>query len=152
MKFKFISHRGNLAGRIPEFENRPDYIDKALDLGFDVEVDLWSYENKFFLGHDEGKHSVALHWLIKREKRLWIHVKNEEALIQMMKTDLHYFCHESDLATLTSRGFVWVYPGRQPIPGSIAVLPEVHQDPIDSCHGICSDLIAEYKLKKNKDI
>jgi len=54
MKFKFISHRGNLAGPMPEFENRPDYIDNALDLGFDVEVDLWSYDNKFFLGHDEG--------------------------------------------------------------------------------------------------
>lgn len=36
MKFEFISHRGNLAGRMPEFENRPDYIDKALNLGFDV--------------------------------------------------------------------------------------------------------------------
>ena len=155
MKFKFISHRGNLAGSMPEFENRTDYIDKALDLGFDVEVDLWSYENQFFLGHDEGKHLVTLDWLIEREKRLWIHIKNEEALMQMMKTDLHYFFHESDLATLTSRGFVWVYPGKQPIEGSIAVLPEVHHDPIDSCIGICSDVIAQYKYKieqKNKDI
>jgi hypothetical protein len=59
------------------------------------------------------------------------------------------------LATLTSRGFVWVYPGKQPIEGSIAVLPEVHHDPIDSCIGICSDVIAQYKYKieqKNKDI
>lgn len=111
-------------------------------------MDLWSYNNKFFLGHDEGKYSVALGWLVQREKRLWIHVKNEQALIRMMKTDLHYFCHESDLATLTSRGFVWVYPGRQPISGSIAVLPEVNHDRINSCHGICSDLIAKYKFKK----
>lgn len=150
MKFKFISHRGNLSGAMAEFENRPDYIDKAVDLGFDVEVDLWSYDNQFFLGHDFGTYPIAPDWLLERKDHLWIHAKNEEALERLMSTKLHYFWHESDLATLTSRGFVWVYPGRQPINGSIAVLPELHRDPTKGCIGICSDVISFYQNEVKK--
>lgn len=133
-----------------EFENRPDYIDKAVDLGFDVEVDLWSYDNQFFLGHDFGTYPIAPDWLLERKDHLWIHAKNEEALERLMSTKLHYFWHESDLATLTSRGFVWVYPGRQPINGSIAVLPELHRDPTKGCIGICSDVISFYQNEVKK--
>ena len=46
---KIISHRGNLEGRIPEDENNPDYIHEAIESGFDVEIDLWLYENGFYL-------------------------------------------------------------------------------------------------------
>ena len=35
-----ISHRGNINGPNPEMENNPEYIQKALDLGYDVEVDV----------------------------------------------------------------------------------------------------------------
>ena len=38
---KLISHRGNLNGRIPERENHPDYIDEAIEAGYDVEIDIW---------------------------------------------------------------------------------------------------------------
>ena len=33
-------------------ENNPDYIMKAVDKGFDVEIDVWFKNNDFYLGHD----------------------------------------------------------------------------------------------------
>ena len=40
-KYRLISHRGNVDGKYPQYENLPEYVDKALNLGYDVEVDLW---------------------------------------------------------------------------------------------------------------
>ena len=37
-----ISHRGNINGRQPNLENLPEYIDSALELGYDVEIDIWA--------------------------------------------------------------------------------------------------------------
>jgi hypothetical protein len=41
--------------------------------------------------------------------------------------------------------FIWVYPGKQPIKKSIAVMPEIHEDDISECIGVCSDFIENYK-------
>jgi hypothetical protein len=57
----------------------------------------------------------------------------------------NYFWHEEDTMTLTSHGYMWVYPGKQPIVGSIAVLPEIYNDDLHDCIGICSDYIKNYK-------
>ena len=35
-----ISHRGNVNGRFEDWENKPEYINDALNLGYDVEVDV----------------------------------------------------------------------------------------------------------------
>jgi hypothetical protein len=40
---------------------------------------------------------------------------------------------------------MWVYPGKQPIKGGVAVLPEIHNDDISQCYGVCSDFIEKYK-------
>ena len=37
---KLIAHRGNINGSEPDNENSPEYIDKCIELGFDVEIDL----------------------------------------------------------------------------------------------------------------
>ena len=73
---KIISHRGNLEGRIPEDENNPDYIHEAIESGFDVEIDLWLYENGFYLGHDEPQYQIDLKFL--KNERLWVHAKSME--------------------------------------------------------------------------
>ena len=44
---KFISHRGNINGRITKKENKIDYVKKAISLGFDVEVDIFFYKKIF---------------------------------------------------------------------------------------------------------
>jgi hypothetical protein len=59
--------------------------------------------------------------------------------------EINWFWHENDTMTLTSFGYVWVYPGRQPILRSIAVMPEREWEDISSCLGICSDVIKKYK-------
>jgi hypothetical protein len=56
----------------------------------------------------------------------------------------NFFWHENDLATLTSKGYIWASPGKQPIKNSIAVMPEWYKDDLSQCIGICSDLIVKY--------
>lgn len=141
-----ISHRGNLNGKILELENKPEYIDSAIEAGFNVEIDLWVNDGILYLGHDEPMYIIDYNWLKERKRKLWIHCKNIEALELMdEKIELHYFWHEEDTLTLTSQGTIWVYPGKQPIKNSIAVMPEIYGDNITYCLGICSDYIEKYK-------
>ena len=53
-----ISHRGNIMGPNPEQENHPDYIREALNIGYDVEIDVW-YTDKFMLGHDKPQYEFS---------------------------------------------------------------------------------------------
>ena len=139
-----ISHRGNINGRIIEAENRPDYIEDTLRLGYDVEVDVWFLNKKFYLGHDEALYVTDKVFL--SNPRLWVHCKNIEALEMLdEKLEIHYFWHQNDMVTLTSQGTIWAYPGKQPIKNSIAVMPEIYGDNIIQCLGICSDYIEKYK-------
>jgi hypothetical protein len=57
----------------------------------------------------------------------------------------NYFWHQEDTLTLTSMNVIWAYPGKQPIKGSVAVMPEIYNDNLDNCIGICSDYINDYK-------
>jgi hypothetical protein len=76
-----ISHRGNIAGRIPEAENRPAYIQDTLVLGYDVEIDVWYIDGLIYLGHDKPQYGIDFRWIQDRFNRLWIHCKNVEAVV-----------------------------------------------------------------------
>lgn len=143
----FISHRGNTIGPFGSWENEPTYIDKAINTGFDVEIDIWYVNKNIYLGHDKPEYGINIKWILDRKDRLWIHCKNIEAIILFNNSypDLRYFWHQNDTLTLTSNGKIWVYPGKQPIENSIAVLPELENDDISKCIGICSDYIEKYK-------
>lgn len=147
---KYISHRGNIDGRIVDEENHPDYIHYAIVKGFDVEIDVWYVDGKLWLGHDEPQYEVELEWILHRAHFLWIHCKNIPAMVYFNEfakdnNTLNYFWHEEDTLTLTSKGYIWAYPGKQPIENSIAVMPEIHNDDVSLCFGICSDYIKKYK-------
>jgi len=145
-----ISHRGNINGKMPQNENHPDYIDEAIHAGYDVEIDVWMVDNEFYLGHDEPQYKVIYNWLSTRYEKLWIHCKNVEAIEWFNMMGLfNYFWHEEDTLTLTSMGVIWAYPGKQPIRGSIAVMPEIYNDNLDVCIGICSDYIKNYNEDRN---
>ena len=146
----YISHRGNLKGRNAERENQPEYIDEAINAGFDVEIDMWWVDGRVYLGHDGPQYEVDNEWLVDRVDKLWIHCKNVELLNWIRSTILHYFWHENDTLTLTSKQYMWAYPGKQPIIGSIAVMPEIHNDKIKKCVGVCSDYVKDYKDKTKK--
>ena len=138
-----ISHRGNINGIKKENENNPWYIDKAISYGFDVEVDVRYEDGQFFLGHDFNQFKIKKEFLLN--KKIWCHAKTGDALLALEKIKAHYFWHQEDDYTITSRGFIWTYPGKKLLSKSICVLPEIaNYDKID-CLGICSDFIERYK-------
>ena len=146
----YISHRGNINGRIEDVENKPEYINDTILLGYDVEVDVWFVDGEWWLGHDKPQYKISVEWLEERQDKLWIHCKNVDAMVELESGNKHYdgfnfFWHETDTLTLTSLSFIWVYPGKQPIKGSIAVMPEIHNEDVSKCYGICSDYIEKYK-------
>jgi hypothetical protein len=143
-----ISHRGNINGKFESWENEPTYIDKAISEGYDVEVDAWYKDEILWLGHDKPDYGIDFRWVRDRLSKLWIHCKNTEAVVYFKECgyDVNYFWHEEDTLTLTSHNNLWVYPGKQPIRNSIAVMPEINNDDISKCLGVCSDKIKEYKL------
>jgi len=143
-----ISHRGNLNGKFESYENEPMYIDKAIDEGFDVEVDVWYIDDKLFLGHDNPQYGVDFRWFRDRLSKLWIHCKNIQSLQYFKECvyDVNYFWHQEDDVTITSIGYFWTYPGKKLTTYSIAVLPESVKDwELTKCLGICSDYIKKYK-------
>jgi hypothetical protein len=138
-----ISHRGNLNGKIPDRENSPSYILKALEKGYDVEIDVWFSDGKFWLGHDKPQYETDYKFLIN--EKFWCHAKNVDALFEMKKYVIHYFWHENDEFTLTSKNYIWTYPTRENKPGTISVLPETFNQSVEGCKGVCSDYIESYK-------
>lgn len=131
---KIISHRGNLSGKTPD-ENKPAYIDTAISEGFDVEVDVWLVDNKWYLGHDEPQYETDIKFL--SNYRLWCHAKNTEALDVLLKNDIHCFWHETDKFTITSKGVPWGYPGNYMEYGITVELGSKIKIP--SVFGVCTD-------------
>lgn len=134
---KIISHRGNLIGRIPEKENHPNYVDAAISSGFDVEIDVWFSDNKFYLGHDKPEYEIELSWFLSRENKLWIHAKNLEVIPHLYNTNLNWFWHESDKLTITSKGFLWCYPNVYLKDGVTVTLE--HQEVPNNIFAVCTD-------------
>ena len=145
-----ISHRGNLQGPDPLTENHPDAIDRAIDEGFDVEVDVRLMEGQWWLGHDQAQYDVSWQWLLTRRDRLWVHAKNLPALTHLNLLDrspyhhhrtpnVHHFWHENDTLTLTSRGFIWAYPNLITPENAIAVMPEIAHGDLNRVLGVCTD-------------
>ena len=144
----FISHRGNLTGPEKKSENNPSYIEYALDKGFHVEIDVWFKEKKFYLGHDDPIYEVNIDFLNK--KNIWAHAKNIDALNELVKLNIHCFWHQSDDVVLTSKGYLWTFPGKFLTSNSIEVMPEANTKiikniKVSNCAGICSDYIENIK-------
>ena len=143
-----IAHRGNLLGPNPDHENHPDYIQAALNNGFDVEVDVWLIDSKFILGHDGPQYEVEVDFLYN--DHFWLHAKNIPAISDFNKRSCRYiincFFHDTDDCVLTSGGWIWTYPGKPIIgPGAIAVMPErVPGWDISKAEGICTDYPSKY--------
>lgn len=146
----FIAHRGNTSGSNPTKENNPLYLKRALENGFETEVDVWLLENSWWLGHDRPTYQIEISFF--RNKRLWCHAKNVEALENMLKRPwINCFWHQNDDVVLTSKKYMWTFPGRPLTAKSIAVLPEnkPSQD-LSICFGICSDYVEKYKKRFQK--
>jgi len=135
-----IAHRGNLDGPNKKYENSPEYIKEALQEGYDVEIDIWSYEKDLFLGHDIAEYKISIDFL--QNKKFWCHCKNIDALNILLYNGVRCFYHGTDDATLTSDGYIWTYPGKHLTEKSICVMPERDNWRVGkNIAGICSDYI-----------
>ena len=137
-----ISHRGNILGRKKQLENNPNYIDNALKLGYDVEVDVWSIDKQFYLGHDEPQYKIERSFL--QNKKLWCHAKNIEAFYRMIDDKIHCFFHDKDKVALTSRGYFWSSSENKMTSKSICVMPPNTTDLPKNIAGVCSDNVGSY--------
>lgn len=136
---KIISHRGNLFGPDSKNENKPEIIESVLGRGIDVEIDLWYVDGSFYLGHDRPDYSIDYNFLFRNG--LWIHAKNLGALYKMAETGLHYFWHQNDDFTLTSKNIIWTYPGKEVTDRSVIVTLENNLNNFlkEEIYGICTD-------------
>ena len=140
---KLIAHRGNTQGT-SKHENHPTHIENALK-HFDCEIDVW-WEDGWYLGHNEFEYLVPEDFLL--QDGLWCHAKTIQTLYNLLKLGTHCFFHHKDGVTLTSRGYMWTYPGGELTTKSICVLPRIFGSGVvkrPKCAGICSDYIVRYK-------
>ena len=145
---KIIAHRANINGSSSKNENKKSSIKNCIDFGYDVEIDIRLIGNKLYLGHDKPESIISKEELIEIKNKLWIHCKNLEALSFFSQTNdgFNYFWHGEDAYTLTSKGYIWAYPGQDLSPECICVMPEINcsKEKIrdlknKSISGICTD-------------
>ena len=147
-KMIIISHRGNIHGPLSETENKPSTIDLALELGFDVEIDVWVVDGILYLGHDKPITKVSLEYLKDRHLHLWIHLKNFGAADYFAgNVDFNYFAHENDPYLITSKGYVWSFPGKCKAQHKVVLMPEWGaEDSISGAAGVCTDFPVKYQF------
>jgi hypothetical protein len=152
---KLIAHRGNISGP-NKFENEPNYIQKSLDLGFDVEVDIRLIDSEWWLGHDTPQYKISSPSYIFDNSKIWWHCKNFAALEKLQGSSLNYFWHQEDDHTVTSKGFIWTYPGKDIGKKNIVVMPEMVMSLTEiynlNCFGICSDYVQNINNNLKKEI
>lgn len=143
----YISHRGNINGPNSNKENHPDYLKQAIRQGYQVELDVWVNGGKYSLGHDSPQYEIDKSFL--HNPKMWCHAKNMEAVSELTSRGnlIHCFFHDTDDCTLTSRGWIWTYPGKEILSKkSIAVVPErVSGWEFGLAGGICSDYVQSYQ-------
>jgi hypothetical protein len=146
---KIISHRGNIKGPVSDKENRPSYIDCAIQIGFDVEVDIRVINNQIWLGHDIPSYTINSKWIMQRSKFIWFHCKNIDAviLLKSINKNIKYFCHVSDPYVITSTGHLWVHNLQYVINDSCIIpllsLENIKQYNNRTVYAICTDFASQ---------
>lgn len=143
-----ISHRGNINKIDRKKENSQSYIQEAIDLDYEVEIDIWLHNKCLYLGHDNPTYMVDLNWLEKRKNYLWIHCKNFEALSYLINSNLRIFYHLQEDYTIISDKHIWAHNLSQT--NSKCIIPllskkEIVEWEITDVYGVCSDFIEVLK-------
>lgn len=146
-----ISHRGNLNGPSKNLENNPKQITKVIQNGYDCEIDVWYTNGDLILAHnltDDINYKVNDDFF--KQKGLWCHAKNLEAINYLKNLDVNFFWHEDDQITITSKNWIWCHPNinnEVKINNSIICLPEIKRKKINLFSGFCSDYIENFSVK-----
>lgn len=138
-----ISNCGNIDGSRPKKENRMDHIFDALNLGYQVKIDVWYEDNQWWLGKNEPKWKTGTTIF----NQAWCQIKNEKALEKFNEhPSYRFFWQNKDKYTLTSNGHIWCNLDVKPLPYSICFLSKNPKNiNTKNCYGICSDYIENYK-------
>lgn len=153
-----ISHRGNVTSIDKDRENKPEYVDLAIKLGYEVEIDIWKKNNQLYLGHDFPETLVRLEWLEERKNKLWIHTKNHLALEYFVSIDqgFKFFWHTSESFVLTSNCKIWAHDFNNVELSETCIVPllsmeEVEKTKVKKWYAVCTDF-AEYCTAKYRSI
>ena len=104
---QLIAHRGLTQGPDKNIENHPEQIAKAINQGFDCEIDLRIIGSKLMLGHDDPQYVINKNFLSDHSEKLWIHAKNLQALHWLTnEDDLNFFWHQEDDFVITSKKYI----------------------------------------------
>jgi glycerophosphoryl diester phosphodiesterase len=136
-----IAHRGNYDSVNPEFENTLPYIWKAIEHGYDVEVDIWlGADGLFRLGHDAPGVILEYSDLLSIRSHTWFHAKNYDALVALADRQCIVFAHDQDPFTITSTGIPWSHRGQIAMYG-IACMPDLETEHhiVRTAYGVCHD-------------
>lgn len=150
---RIIAHRANLYGPDEKNENSPAQILRAIDAGFDVEIDVRIVGDTVMLGHDYPQYDCPEKFLISIIEKSWFHCKDIQSMVYLSSKfpGIKYFWHQEDDFTLTSNGYIWTFPGKEITKKSILVLPETQNKDLvlnslsKMPYGICTDWPYEYK-------
>lgn len=146
-----ISHRGNLSGPNPNYENSPRYLEDAINVGFDVECDVHNLgdDNSWYLGHDRLDFKIDFGFFEKHRSKLWCHCKDMYSLYYLSEAGINCFAHNTDSFVLSYTGFIITYPDASLglSDRSIAMLPEKVKNwkGLESVFGLCTDYPVLYK-------
>ena len=139
---KLISHIVNLDGP-QEQDNVISQLEEVAKTML-VEVDVWYLDHGWYLGHDGPERAVSFDFI--SNPNFILHAKNLNALYKLTGTNLHYFWHQEDDFTLTSKQLIWTYPRKEVTPRSIVVC-QTAEEAIEyskkELWGICTDYIKE---------
>lgn len=149
MSCKLIAHRGNTVGVKDDRENNPTYIEYALEMGYNVEVDIWKLGDMFWLGHDMAQwplNNDICNRLFQNQS-IWWHAKNKDALEDLVnRENINVFAHENDKFAFTSKGYIWTCNQQIVGPKVVHMLVDVDQEKLrtsalqrTNLAGICCD-------------
>lgn len=155
----FIAHRGLTDGPNRLRENTLEQILSAICQDFIAEIDVWGYQDSWWLGHHEPQHLVddnALQLLSRAcgndYQHLLMHMKNAEGFRHIFDDaqPRHFFWHESDRFTVTSYGWqIENINEQEPAWGTIINQPELHDFFLDDSHlnvGLCERFLRKYGM------
>ena len=89
-------------------------------------------------------------FLYRHIDKLWCHAKTPLTLAMLIDLQMHCFFHVEDDVTLTSKNFIWTFPGESLTNRSIAVFDSRNTYSMKrlkkvSVAGICSDYIDDFR-------
>lgn len=140
-----ISHLGNIAGRVPEKENKLAYINAALKAGWHVLVDVRWHNGGFYLPHMDGFDCLSPAFLSKQ--RIWSRAADAETLDALCNIGAHTLVATAAPFTLTSAQFIWTLPGYSLSPRAVAAYPELAEPDWLELYepaGVCSNEPSNY--------